>query len=94
MKTHNLTRSRAQNDPNNHRIQGISFRNFENQFWRSRCDVFLFFQLILDFKHSSDVEMSVEELEIIRLSNCGVQKIRFAKKSMNSQMCHFDLING
>ena len=64
MKTHNLTRSHAQNDPINRWIQGFSFRDFENEVWRSRCDFFRFFQPILDFKHSSNIEMSLEELEI------------------------------
>ena len=63
MKTCNLTQSCARNDPINCRIQGFSFRNFENAVRRSRCDFFLLLQPILDFKHSLDAEMSLEELE-------------------------------
>ena len=59
MKTHNLTRSRARNDPINCQIQGFSFCDFENEVRRSSCNFFLFFQPILDFKHSLDAEMSL-----------------------------------
>ena len=31
MKTHNLTQSRARNDPINRRIHGYSFRDFEDK---------------------------------------------------------------
>ena len=53
MKTHNLTQSRARNDPINCRIQDFLFRDFENKVRRSRYDFFQFFQPILDFKHFS-----------------------------------------
>ena len=72
MKRLNLTRSRAQNDLINFQIQGFLFYDFENEVWCSRCDLFLFSQLILDSKHSLDVEMSLEEKDIKRLSDCGV----------------------
>ena len=56
MKTINPTRSRALNDPINRRIQGFSFFNF-----------FQLPQLILDFKHSLDAEMSLKDEELKRL---------------------------
>ena len=61
MKTLYLTQSRAQNDPINCQIQGLSFRDFKNKVLRSRCDFFLFSQPIIDFKHSLDTEMSLED---------------------------------
>ena len=72
MKTHNLTQSRTHNDPINRRIQGFSFRDFENEVRRSRYDFFWLFQPILYFKHSSDAKMSLEEVEIKWFSNCDV----------------------
>ena len=62
MKRRNLTQSRAWIDPLNRQIQGFSFRDFENKVWCSRCDFFRFFQPILNFKHSSDAEIILEEL--------------------------------
>ena len=59
MKTRNLTRSRAQNDPITRWIQGFSFCDFENEFYCSRGDFFQLFQPIIDLKHSLDVEMSL-----------------------------------
>ena len=72
MKTHNLTQSRAWNDPTNRRIQGFSFRDFENEVWCSRCDFLWFPWSISDFKHSLDAEMNLEDAEIKRFSYCGV----------------------
>ena len=63
-KTHNLTQSLTQNDPINHQIQGFSVHDFENKVQHSRDDFFLFYLPIIDFKHSSDAEMSLEEQEI------------------------------
>ena len=72
MKTLNLTRSRARNDPINCRIQRFSFRDFENKVRRSRCDFFQFSQPILDFINSLDAKLSLEDEEVKRLSDCGV----------------------
>ena len=72
MKTHNLTQSRARNDPINCQIQGFSFRDFEDKNWRSRCDFSLFLRSKSDFKHSLDTETCQEAKEIKRLSYCGV----------------------
>ena len=72
MTTHNLTQSRARNDPINCRIQGFSFHDFENKVRRSRYDFFPFSQPILDFKHSLDEKMSLEDQEFKRFSDCGV----------------------
>ena len=68
MKRLNLTQSRARNDPINCQIQGFSLLDFENEVRRSRCDFFQFSQPLLDFKHSLDVEMSLEEEEFKRFS--------------------------
>ena len=66
-KTRNLTQSWARNDPIQgfwfRRIQGFSFCDFENKFQHSRGDLFQFSPPILDFKHSTDVEMSLEEVK-------------------------------
>ena len=78
MKTLNLTQSHAQNDLINSRIQGFSFRNFENKVWHSRCGFFQLGQLILDFKHSLNAKMSLGDEELKRFSDCGVQIILFA----------------
>ena len=72
MKTLNLTRSRARNDPINRWILGFSFRDFKNEVRHLRCDFFRFSQPILDFKCSLDAEMSLEEEEFKRFSYCGV----------------------
>ena len=39
-KTSNLTQSHAQNDPINCQIHGFSFRDFEDEVWRSGYDFF------------------------------------------------------
>ena len=72
MKTLNLTRSRARNDPINHRIQSFSFRDFKNKVQHSRCDFFQFSQQILDFKHSLDAEMGLEVEIFKRFLDCGI----------------------
>ena len=71
MKIHNLTLNRTRNDPINRRIQGFSFRDFENKVRHSRYDSFQFFQPTLDFKHSLDAETSLEDEEFKRFSDCG-----------------------
>ena len=71
MKTCDLTRSRAQNDPINYRIQGFSFRDFKNEVRCLRYDFFQFSQPN-DLKHSSDVEMRLEEDEFNSFSDCDV----------------------
>ena len=63
-KTGSLTRSRAENNPINLQIQGFSFCNFENKFKCSRGGFFRFSPPIFNFKHSSDMEMSLEEVKI------------------------------
>ena len=72
MKTLNLTQSRARNDPINRQIQCFSFRDFKNEAWRSRYDFFQFSWPILDFKHSLDMKMSLEDEEFKRFLDCGV----------------------
>ena len=72
MKTHNLTQSRARNDPINRWMHGYSFCDFEDENWHSRCDFSLLPQSISDFKHSSNAETCHEGKEIKRLSDCGV----------------------
>ena len=68
MKTHNLTQSRARNDPINYRIQGFSFPDFENEVLHSICNCFQFPWSISDFKHSLDAETILEDEEIKRFS--------------------------
>ena len=72
MKTYNLTQSRAQNDLINCQLQGFSFRDFENEVRRSRCDFFRFSQPILDFKTSLVVKISLEEEEFKIFKDCDV----------------------
>ena len=72
MRSHNLTQSHTRNNPINCWIQGFSFRDFENKIQRLKCDFLLLFQPILDFKHSSNAEMSLEEVEIKWFSDCGI----------------------
>ena len=68
-KTHNLTQSHARNDPIDHRIEGFLFCNFEYKIKHSRGDFYLIFQQNLDFKHSLDAEIDLEEEEINRLKD-------------------------
>ena len=72
MKTHNLTQSRAQNDPINRWIQGFLFCDFEKEVWRSRYDFFRFTRSIYDFKHSLDTETSLKDVELKKFLDCGV----------------------
>ena len=62
-KIRNLTRSPTRNDPINFLIKGFSSRDFENEFRLSRGDFFQFSSPNLDFKYSSNTEMSLEEVE-------------------------------
>ena len=59
----NLTRSRARNDQITRQIKGFSFCDFKNKAQHSREDLFLFSPQNLDFKHSLDMKMSLEEVE-------------------------------
>ena len=71
-KTHSLTQSHARNDLINRQIKGFSFCNLKNKAWCSRGDFFLFSLQNLDFNHSLENEMSLEEAkkrEIPRLSS-------------------------
>ena len=54
------------------RIKGFSFRNFEDKIWHSRDDFSLFFQRNIDFKHSLDTEIDLEEDEIKRFKDWHV----------------------
>ena len=62
-KTRNLTRRYAWNDPIDRQIKGFWLCNFENEVQSSRGDFFRFFLQNLDFKHSLDMKMSLEEEE-------------------------------
>ena len=62
-KAHNLTRDSNRNDPINHRIQGFSFSDLENDRRHSRVELSLFFRRNLTFNHSVDAEMSLKEEE-------------------------------
>ena len=61
MKVHNLFWSFALIDLIDRQIKGFSFRKFEDKIQYSRGNFSLFFWLNLDFKHSLDAEMSLEE---------------------------------
>ena len=69
MKTHNLTGNRARNDPIDHRIKGFSFHDFDDKIHHSRGDFSLFFQQNLDFKHSLEAKIDLEEEEIKRFKD-------------------------
>ena len=69
MKMHNLTQSHARIDPIDHWIKGFSFHDFEDIIWHSIGDFSLFFWRNVNFKHSLDAEMSLEEEEIKRFED-------------------------
>ena len=60
-KTQFLTHDSAQIDPINCQIKGFSFHQFEDNCQHSRSNFSLFSQQNVTFKHSLDVEMSLEE---------------------------------
>ena len=64
MKKYNLIWSRAWIDQINRWIKGFSFLDFEDKIQNSRGNFSLFFWWNLDFKHSRDAKMSLEEEEI------------------------------
>ena len=68
-KTHNLTQSYARNDSIDHRIKGFLFHDFKNKVQHLRVDFFLFSPQNLDFKHSLNAEMSLEEEESKRFDD-------------------------
>ena len=68
-KTRNLTQSCARNDPIDCRIKGFLFCDFENKVRHSRSNFFQFSPQNLDFKHSMDAEMSLEEEESERFKD-------------------------
>ena len=68
-KTHNLTQSRAQIDPIDCQIKGFSFRDFEAKIWHLIGNFSSFFRQNLDFRHSLDMEMSLEDEAIKRFKD-------------------------
>ena len=68
-KTHILTQDSDWNDPINHRIQGFSFRNFENDRQCSRDEFSLINQRNLNFNHSVDAEMGIEAIRSERFKD-------------------------
>ena len=60
MKTQFLTQDSAQIDPIARWIRGFSFREFEDDRWRSRINFSIFSQRNVTFKYSSDAEVSLE----------------------------------
>ena len=64
MKTHNLTQSRAQNDPINSQMHGYSSRDLQDKHCHSGCDFSFSSGSIFDFKYSLDAETCQEEKEI------------------------------
>ena len=63
MKMSNLTQSRAQIGPTDHRIKGIILCDFKDKIQHSRDDLSLFFWRNHDFRHPLDAEMSLDEEE-------------------------------
>ena len=79
-KSRNLTQISLRNDPINRRMQGFSFRIFEDEYWRSRwCDFFLLAWLNLKFKHLMEVEMSCEHSRKNGTRNDGDYKENLVK---------------
>ena len=68
-KTRNLTRDSDRNDPINRRIQGFSFRDFENNRRCSRGELSLIDRRNLTFNHSVDAKMSLEAIESKRFKD-------------------------
>ena len=60
-KTCNPTQNRARNDPINHRIKAFHSTFEKTKIWSSISKFFFIPWQNLDFKHSLDTEMSVEE---------------------------------
>ena len=67
-KCKHLTQMHAQIDSHD----CFSFCEFKDKIRHSRGDFFLFFRQTLDFKHSLDAEMSLEEEEIKRFKDLVV----------------------
>ena len=53
-------------------IKGFLFCDFVDKIWHSRGDFSLFFRRNLDFKHSLNVEIDLEEDEIKRFKDYDV----------------------
>ena len=70
-KTHNLTQDSNRNDLINFRIQGFSFRDFEDDHRCSRGKFSLFDQQNLASNHSVDAEMSLQTNGSKRLKDGG-----------------------
>ena len=71
-ETYNLTRDSDRNDPINCRIQGFSFRDFENELRCSSGEFFLIDEQNLTFNHSMDTEMSLEVIVSKRFKDGGL----------------------
>ena len=72
MKTHNLTLDSDRNDPINHRIQGFSFCDFEDDHRCSRDKFSLFDRRNLASNHFFEKEMSLEVIGSKRFKDDGV----------------------
>ena len=86
MKTHNLTQDSDRNDPINRRIQGFSFRDFENDHRCSRGEFSLFDRGNLTFNHSVDAEMCLEVFEN-KIFKDWKQEFNCLKSSKNALQC-------
>ena len=71
-KTCNLTQNCARNDPIHHWIKAFHFAFQKTKIQSLSSEFSLFSQQNLDFKHSSDAEMSLEEEEIKRFKDWGI----------------------
>ena len=89
-KTWFLTQDSARIDQISRQIKGFSLREFEDKRWRSRINFSLFSQQNLTFKHSSDVEMSLEAKGSTIFKDGGVQTVWLLE---NIQKCFTSLKN-
>ena len=71
-KTGNLIQDSDRNDPINRRIEGFSFRDFENDRRCSRDEFFLIDRRNLTFNISVDTEMSLEVIRSERFKDGSV----------------------
>ena len=79
MKSTNLTQINLRIDPINRRIQGFSFRKFEDECWCSRLDFSLVFRLKVKFMHSNEAESSCERTGTNGARNHSLNNENFAK---------------
>ena len=78
-KTRNLTRDNDRNDLINRRIQGFSFRDFENECRCARVEFSLIDRRNLSFNHFVEAEMCLEEIRRERFKDWRVYIDQFSE---------------